>query len=168
MTLDPLGQNPQPAIPGQTTSVPPAAPPAPPAGAPALPVAPALPAPAAQSTPATTANEDTIDLSTLANEAISGKASSRTVSELSKDNCTKVLKAIKGKKGLANVNQSLMLVTGLLQNGGSNRNAGSSVSYTLYGKSLTSAVLLNLIRSEVSTNSIIRQFARGLSTEIAQ
>jgi hypothetical protein len=159
-------------------------PPSPPAPANPAPPAPNNPAarpaattsPVPTTTPTTTSpatvtaqavSNDELDLAALANLNITGRASSRPASVLTKDSAIKVLKAIKTKKGLNSVNEALLLVTGLVQNGGSNRKAGSSVSYSIFHKTLTTAELATIIKSEINSNATIRQFCRGFADEIA-
>jgi hypothetical protein len=113
-------------------------------------------------------SEDIINFDTLKEEIVETKQSSRPTAELSKETCTKVLHTIKEKKNLKNINQALILTTGLAQNGGTNRNAGSSISYSAFNKTLNVSDLQSYLRANNLNTATIRQFCRGLANEIAQ
>jgi hypothetical protein len=112
--------------------------------------------------------EDTINLETLKEEIFETKQSTRPTAELSRETCIKILQTIKEKKGLKNLNQALILVTSLAQNGGTNRNAGSTISFSAFGKNLSVSDLRSYMHTCGQNNSTIRQFCRGIANEIAQ
>lgn len=59
----------------------------------------------------------------------------------------------------------LILITILLQGGGSNKNAGNSVNAIYEGHTLTSKQLLEIIQ-QFKKKGTIRQYARGIADEI--
>jgi len=59
----------------------------------------------------------------------------------------------------------LILITILLQGGGSNKNAGNSVNANYEGYTLTSKQLLEIIQ-QFKKKGTIRQYARGIANEI--
>jgi len=61
----------------------------------------------------------------------------------------------------------MALITGLFQNGGSNRNAGANVSYTLSGHTLSASEFQKHCR-QTANGATARQFARGMCNEIAE
>lgn len=58
-----------------------------------------------------------------------------------------------------------VLITMLLQGGGSNKNAGNSVSAEFEGYRLTSKQLLEVIQ-QFKKNGTIRQYARGIANQV--
>jgi hypothetical protein len=59
----------------------------------------------------------------------------------------------------------MILISGLVQNGGSNRNATGSVTYSWKDKSL-SATELQIATTKVSKNSTTRKFCRTMTDDI--
>ncbi len=60
-----------------------------------------------------------------------------------------------------------ILITGVLQLGGSNQKAGNSISFTLGAHTLTAQQLNNIIK-KTTKNGTNRQLARSIADEVAQ
>lgn len=90
---------------------------------------------------------------------------SRVTNILDEKSVELVIEKIK-KKHECSETEALLLVTGLMQGGGSNKSAGNSTKYTFGELSLSTQELQGIITSIVprATN---RQLARALSSEIA-
>jgi len=99
-------------------------------------------------------------------EIIDKKKSSIT-SILNEETCLEIIQKIKDKKKLGSDTEVLILITGLLQKGGSNRSAGNSIKYEFDGESLTAQELQGII-TETQKNATNRQLARTLADEIAE
>lgn len=84
---------------------------------------------------------------------------------LSRVKCFKVIEKVKTKKGLTDMETAMALITGLLQRGGSNKNAGNTI-YERDGKTLSSNELHGFIE-EIAKKATIRQFARTMADDIA-
>lgn len=105
---------------------------------------------------------------TMPSKSSTGKA----IGSLSETQCEEVLKEIKQTLKIndtdpAEMETTMALVSGLMQNGGSNRNAGPNVSYTLAGYTLSAADFQKFCRKKTSGGTA-RQFARTMANEIAK
>ena len=101
----------------------------------------------------------------LGTSAIKGKAVGKTQGALTGEVCDKVLDEITKKKSLKSKEMAMALIAGLAQNGGSNQNAGASVSYTIMGHTLT-ATELRTILTTIQRGATVRQLCRTLRNEI--
>lgn len=90
----------------------------------------------------------------------------RVTSEVSEKTVEKVINAIIDKKGVSET-LAITLITGLVQNGGTNKGAGNSAKYTIDDQTLSAQELSNYIKKE-QANGTIRQFARAIADEIAE
>jgi hypothetical protein len=95
------------------------------------------------------------------------KAVGRSAGALTMETATKILEKIKTKKQLPTIELALGLVAGVVQNGGSNLNAGSSVFYSIGEATLGSSELKQIVESE-KPGGTVRQLCRTLRDEIAQ
>jgi hypothetical protein len=90
----------------------------------------------------------------------------RTTSSLSNEAAAEVVSAIVKKKDCTET-IALLLITGVVQKGGTNKSAGSNTSFTCGDLSLNAQELQNIV-SSVSKKGTNRQLARTLCNEIAQ
>jgi len=88
-------------------------------------------------------------------------------STLTEEICLKIIKEVENKKNLNSETETLILITGLLQRGGSNKSAGNSITYEFEGKTLTAQELQGIIKS-IQKNATNRQLSRSLANEIAE
>lgn len=79
---------------------------------------------------------------------------------MTEEDCEKVLQEIAKEKKI-NVNKAMGLVAGLMQNGGSNRTAGTLISYQLGGVSLNAQKFGSLL-NKVKKGTTPRQFCRAM------
>ena len=93
-------------------------------------------------------------------------SNTRTTSILTQENVESIIEKIKEKKDVSDT-IALALITGIMQNGGSNKNAGQAVSFSIEDKTLSAQELQSYIKSIKST-STNRQLARALADEIGQ
>lgn len=85
---------------------------------------------------------------------------------LHRKTCIEILEAVKISKDLSNIEAAAVMVTGLVQRGGSNRNAGPNATYELNGKTLNANELQNIIH-RIDKSATIRQFCRAMANDIA-
>lgn len=78
-----------------------------------------------------------------------------------------IMKNIKQKLQLDDIETAWILVTGVLQKGGSNQKAGNAISFTVGEKSLTSHELQKFIK-EVIKNGTNRQLAKSIADDVAK
>lgn len=120
-------------------------------------------------------NNNNLSNSTALNSFDSGKIaalanSNKTKEEkkgiLSKEKCFMVIENTRKRKELPDKETAMALITGLVQNGGSNKSAGNT-SYERGNKILNSNELQQII-TDVEKNATIRQFARTMANDIAE
>ena len=80
---------------------------------------------------------------------------------------TKIVEETKEKFKLSSKEEALILITGLLQKGGSNKNAANSVKF-VYDNSTLSAKEFKSIIQKIKKNMTIRQFAKYFANDIAK
>jgi len=90
----------------------------------------------------------------------------RITQNLSESICDEILDKLKEKYQFDDA-EVYVAITVLLQRGGTNKGAGSTIKFTLRDKSLTAQDLQNTVNA-VKKNATNRQFARALANEIAQ
>lgn len=94
------------------------------------------------------------------------KSQPRNTGQMTTDQCKKVIDSIIKKFKLENTTQAMILISGLCQVGGTNRNAGGKVTYTYtYGAHTLKATDLSTSCEEQGGTP--RQFARTMGTTIA-
>jgi hypothetical protein len=91
---------------------------------------------------------------------------SKSVGQMSEDECKKIIEQTKIKYGFETSTQTLIAISGLCQLGGTNRGSGRSISYNYKGKSLIVGEFSNICQS-IKAGGTARQFARALGTTIA-
>jgi hypothetical protein len=90
----------------------------------------------------------------------------RDKDRLNEQTINKIMEAIRIQLKLESIEDAWILVTGLLQGGGSNLKAGNAVSFSIEEKSLTSHELNKYITQQ-KKGITIRQFARAISDNVA-
>jgi replicative DNA helicase len=90
----------------------------------------------------------------------------RITNVLSENICDEILEKLKEKYGFEDA-EVFVVITVILQRGGTNKSATNNAKITLNGKSLTAQDLQNTIKI-VKKNATNRQFARALANKIAQ
>ena len=79
-------------------------------------------------------------------EVKSKTATTRTTSVLSEANVEKIVQRIQEKKSVSET-VALTLITGIMQNGGTNKTAGQSVSYTVNDATLSAQELQSYVKT---------------------
>lgn len=79
----------------------------------------------------------------------------------------KVIKKIQKKLKIESKEETLILITGVLQKGGSNKIATNNITFKHENITLSSGELQNTI-SQIKKNATIRQFARSIANDIAK
>lgn len=79
----------------------------------------------------------------------------------------KIIEETKEKFKLDSKEEALILITGLMQKGGSNKNAINSVKFTYGSYKLSAKEFQNIIQN-VKKNITIRQFAKYIANDIAK
>lgn len=97
-------------------------------------------------------------------EVKSKTATTRTTSVLSEANVEKIVQRIQEKKSVSET-VALTLITGIMQNGGTNKTAGQSVSYTVNDATLSAQELQSYVKT-IDNKATNRQLARALADEI--
>jgi len=92
--------------------------------------------------------------------------SGRTVGLMLEENCEKVIGKIQSLTKLPTLEDTMALISGLCQTGGTNRNAGLNVIYTYNGKSLSAQEFQKICKQEGQGTA--RQFARAMNSTIYQ
>lgn len=95
----------------------------------------------------------------------SNVTNTRVINLLTDEVCNQIIDKITEKYNLT-IDQTFIVLTGLLQRGGTNKGAGSNTKFSLNTINFSAQDLQNIINS-VSKNSTNRQFARAMSNEIA-
>jgi len=103
---------------------------------------------------------------TKAVQDAAGTIKPRVQGELSETDCESVIKKVQADKNLDAPEKAMVLITGLVQNGGSNKNASTLVSYQAFGKTLNAQEFSGTINT-VKKGATARQFCRTMATEIA-
>ena len=102
-----------------------------------------------------------------ANEASSSRRNVKNLNKFSTESVKKIIESIVVNLKLNEDETAWILITGVLQLGGSNQKAGNSVSFTVSEYTLTSQQLNNAIK-KITKNGTNRQLARSISNEVAQ
>lgn len=79
----------------------------------------------------------------------------------------KIIEKTKKNLKLSSKEETLILITGLLQEGGSNKNALNSVKFNYNGNVLSAKEFQNTI-NQIKKNMTNRQFARFIANDIAK
>lgn len=95
------------------------------------------------------------------------KNTSKSLNKFTKEEVTKIINLITENLNITDENITMILITGVMQLGGSNQKASNAVSYHLGAYNLSSQQLNNFIK-KVIKNGTNRQLARTLADEIAQ
>lgn len=107
-----------------------------------------------------------IDLSEIESVNLQEEYEVRTISSLSDKAASDVVELVIKKKKCTET-MALLLITGLLQKGGTNKSAGSNTSFSCGNYSLNAQELQNIVLS-VNNKATNRKLARTLCNEIAQ
>lgn len=75
------------------------------------------------------------------------------MSEITDEAVNKIIKSVAEKKGISET-LAIALITGLTQNGGTNKGAGNSAKSTLGDKTLTPQELVNYIKKSDESGTI--------------
>ena len=86
-----------------------------------------------------------------------GSAKGRALAEMPRDQCMQAVTMVMESKSLDTPENAMVIITGLVQNGGSNRNATASVTYTFKGKTL-SAMEFQTIITKVNKTALLANF----------
>ena len=95
------------------------------------------------------------------------KNNSKNLNKFTQEEVQKIIDLITEKLAITDSNITLILISGVLQIGGSNQKSGNAVSYNLGEYSLSSQQLNNFIK-KVIKNGTNRQLARTIADEIAE
>jgi hypothetical protein len=90
----------------------------------------------------------------------------RVTSEMTEKTIEKIINTLAAKKGISET-IAVALISGLVQNGGTNKGAGNSAKFALGDLTLSAQELGNYIKREQS-NGTIRQLARAMADDIAE
>lgn len=118
----------------------------------------------------TNINLTTFDINEIVKISDGHKSSNEisiTTNIFSPSDVEKIIKLISKDLKLENVNLAWILVTGVLQRGGSNLKAGNAVVFNLGENSLSSQQLNRFIR-QIVKNGTNRQLARTISNQIIE
>jgi len=85
---------------------------------------------------------------------------------LEKSTCWEIVENLRKKKNIPDTETTFAVITGLVQTGGSNKNAGPNTNYEISGITLNANEFSNAISSTMK-NATIRQFCRTMADEIA-
>jgi hypothetical protein len=90
----------------------------------------------------------------------------RVTNSLTDDICNQIIDKIKEKYSFT-IEQTFVVIAGVLQRGGTNKSARSNTKFIMNGISFSAQDLQNIINT-ISKNSTNRQFARAMANEIAE
>jgi hypothetical protein len=95
----------------------------------------------------------------------------KTLGNMTTETCEKIILEVKKKLEIQNekpeeLEFTMILITGLCQSGGTNRNAGGNVSFSVNDKKLTALEFQKIC--EYKGNGTARQFARTMANEIKE
>lgn len=93
------------------------------------------------------------------------RAQPRNTGQMDQNQCNQVINAIQRNKGFDTPTKAFTIITGLCQVGGTNRNAGSRVSYVYDGKTLNGQEFATFCTQAGGTP---RQFARTMASVISR
>lgn len=107
------------------------------------------------------------DLKKIQQMSLSIKKKSYKAIIISEATIEKIIEQVKEKYKLCSKEEALILITGVLQQGGSNKNAVNSVNFTYNKTTLSAKEFQNIIhKNEKSITN--RQFARSIADDIAK
>lgn len=96
----------------------------------------------------------------------SESTSGRTLGLMLEQNCEKVFEKIQNITELSTVEDTMALISGLCQTGGTNRNAGLNVAFTYNDKNLSALDFQKVCKDQGQGTA--RQFARTMNNTIYQ
>jgi hypothetical protein len=104
----------------------------------------------------------------IAEEKKKNKLTNTKLTNSLDDTCVKkIIDQIQTKFQLETFEDALMLITGLLQRGGTNKSAGKSTNFTLNQKTISAQELQNII-TRIASSATNRQLARAIADTIAE
>jgi hypothetical protein len=112
-------------------------------------------------------NFDLDKIKTLAATAEGKKKTNRISNIFDNEMVNQIIEDIKTKKFIETNETVWILVTGVLQRGGSNQKAGNAIKYDFGEDSLTSQELQKFVKTH-QKNGTNRQLARSIANEIAK
>ena len=107
------------------------------------------------------------DLTKIQQIVINIKKDYQKTTFIDENTINKIIEETKEKFKLNSKEEALILITGLMQKGGSNKNATNSVKF-MYGNFTLSAKEFKNIIQDVKKNITVRQFARYIADDIAK
>ena len=107
------------------------------------------------------------DLNKIQQIATNIKKNHKTSAKITEKIADKIIEEIKNKLKTESKEEALVLITGILQKGGSNKNAINIVKFEYNNKTLTAQELQQAIH-KIQKNTTIRQFAKTIADDIAK
>jgi hypothetical protein len=107
------------------------------------------------------------DLNKIQQIAINIKKNYKTSNKIDEKITDKIIEETKDRLRIESKEEALVLITGVLQKGGSNKNALNSVTFE-HNNKILSAQELQQIVSKIQKNITNRQFARAIANDIAK
>jgi hypothetical protein len=107
------------------------------------------------------------DLNKIQQIAINIKKNYKTSNQIDEKITDKIIEEIKDRLKVESKEEALVLVTGVLQKGGSNKNALNSVKFE-HNNKILSAQELQQVVNKIQKNLTNRQFARAIANDIAK
>lgn len=115
----------------------------------------------------TKALQSKYDLNKIQQIAINIKKNYKASNKIDEKITDKIIEEIKDRLKIESKEEALVLVTGVLQKGGSNKNALNSVKFEHNNKTLSAQELQQIV-SKIQKNVTNRQFARAIANDIAK
>jgi hypothetical protein len=107
------------------------------------------------------------DLNKIQQIAINIKKNYKTSNKIDEKVTDKIIEETKDRLRIESKEEALVLITGVLQKGGSNKNALNSVTFE-HNNKILSAQELQQIVNKIQKNTTNRQFARAIANDIAK
>lgn len=107
------------------------------------------------------------DLNKIQQIAINIKKNYKTSNKIDEKITDKIIEETKDRLRIESKEEALVLITGVLQKGGSNKNALNSVTFE-HNNKILSAQELQQIVNKIQKNITNRQFARAIANDIAK
>lgn len=107
------------------------------------------------------------DLNKIQQIAINIKKNYKTSNKIDEKVTDKIIEETKDRLRIESKEEALVLITGVLQKGGSNKNALNSVTFE-HNNKILSAQELQQIVNKIQKNITNRQFARAIANDIAK
>jgi NCAIR mutase (PurE)-related protein len=107
------------------------------------------------------------DFNKIQQIAINIKKNYKTSNKIDEKITDKIIEEVKDRLKVESKEEALVLITGVLQKGGSNKNAINSIKFE-HNNKILSAQELQQIVNKIQKNVTNRQFARAIANDIAK